>query len=174
MPKGNSGRQKNSMAGRQSRDLTIKNVYDLERVPNKWTNDEDYDNYVLTSEANKIMKIIQNAPVGTEITLKGVNENKSPYEEKYRITGTLRNKMIEPLGKYERYTDDSYNTTMTLKKTSLNKDSFVNIFSGSPDHSYYNDKSLHIHMKKTPKTASEKKAQKEESNIERRQLKLFR
>ena len=168
MPKGNSGRHKNSMAGRQSRDLTIKDV-NLERVPNKWT-----DELVMTPEANKIMKIIQNAPVGTEITLKGKLDKNELYEEKYRITGTLRNKIIEPLGKYERYAnDDSYDTTMTLKKTSLNKDSFVNIFSGSPDHSY-DDTNLKIHMRKTAKTNAEKKAQKEESAIERRQLKLFR
>ena len=170
MPKPPSGR-KNSMSGRQTRDITIKDVNNLDTVPNKWTNET-----ILTQEGNKIMKVIQNAPVGTEITLNGTNHimlaGEKPYEEKYRITGTLRNKMIEPLGKYERYDEDS-DTTTILEKISINKNSFVKIFSGSTEHSY-DDRSLKIHMRRTPKTPSEKKAQKEESAIERRQLKLFR
>ena len=169
MPKPSSRR--NSMSGRQTRDFTIKDVNDLE-TENLWTNEMS-----LTPEANKIMKIVQNAPVGTEITLNGTNHfflksEEKPYQEKYRVSGTLRNKIIEPLGEYSRYSADGRERTI-LKKMPLNKESFINIFSGSPDHSLANT-SLKIHMRKTPKTSSEKKAQKEESAIERRQLKLFR
>jgi len=144
MGNGSSG-AKNSISGRKTRDFNV-DKNNLIGEQNRWNNE-----FALTEHGQKVIKIIQNAPVGTEITVRGKEFLKGNVEETFRITGTLRNKVINSNG----------------ERLALNKDNILDIL----DVGY--DNSVQVHMKKTPKTVSEKKAQQEESNAERRQFKLF-
>lgn len=136
--KGYSGRSVLGSSHSRAFDITEKNIGNL---------------------VDKIYKL----PVGTEITQMGqfifYDGYKSTLQRKYRITGTLRHKVLEPI--HTDFDED--------KMKRINLKSTTNLRSFFPIEALDNEKLI---MRRTALTAEERKAQKAESLAERRQMKI--
>lgn len=152
------GRGSNSMGGSKSRSFEGGNWVTRGGPLNPGGNP--------TKQAEKILSAIQKAPIGTNIAVTKPIEEYNPETHKYevtnrrevyqtfRISGTLRNKVL-------RVMHDEVEGPATIPLS--DRDALFKRIDGSD---------ATIRMQRGSRTRAEREAQKEESNAERRQGKI--